>query len=307
MPYVRRSIVCMLAPLVFACVGEAREWTDATGKYKIEADLVGFDDESVVLRRADKQLGAVPIEKLSEKDREYLKSDDAEKIDTGHLSQTQTWTGKDGHKLVGRIVDYVRRDMTIQRRRGRTYVNDRAFGNLPEFYQQVVPAIVNHFHALDTVDRRGLEAWARRQGEAPRTFNLEGVIFELESGDEYGIPFFLFADKDRKLLEAGWEEWLAVSESHDQRDDHAFRLESLAAEYSKDQQVDRQIALMQLNMQAIAAGVTSAWEVTLYPGPGNTSPPRWVVVSGRNSAQATAAAVTQNPGFVAGPVRRVSW
>ena len=307
MPAVRRSMFCMLALLVLASAGEAREWTDATGKYKIEADLVGFDDESVVLRRADKQLGAVPIEKLSENDREYLKSDEAEKIHTGNLSETQTWTGKDGHKLVGRIVDFVRRDMIIQRRRGRTYVNDRAFANLPEFYQQVVPAIVNHFHALATVDRRGLEAWARRQGEEPRTFNLEGVILELEDGDEYGVPFFLFADKDRRLFEAGWKEWLAVSESHDQRDDHAFRLESMAAEYSKNQQVDRQIALMQLNMQAIAAGVTSAWEVTLYPGRGNTSPSRWVVVSGRNSAQATAAAVTQNPGFVAGPVRRVSW
>jgi hypothetical protein len=186
-------------------------------------------------------------------------------------------------------------------------VNDRAFSNLPDLYQQIVPAIVNHYHPLDTVDRRGLEAWARRQRDEPRTFTLEGVILELEDGDEYGIPFFLFSDKDRQLLEAGYKQWLEVKDDHDQRDDHAFRLESLAAEYSRDRQMDRQIGLMQLNLQGIAAGVTSAWEVALYPVPGNANPPRWVVVTGRNSAQAQAAAVAQNPGFVAGSARRVSW
>ncbi len=307
MPCARRIVVCSFAVLYLASAGEAREWTDVTGKYKIEADLVAFDDESVVLRRADKQLGTVPIEKLSEKDREYLKSEEAGKIRTGNFSGSQTWTSKDGHELVGRVVDFVRRDVTIQRRRGRTYVNDRAFSNLPDFYQRIVPPIVDHFHPLDSVDRRGFEAWARRQRDEPRTFALEGVILESEDGDEYGLPFFLFSDKDRKILEAGWKQWLAVSDDHDQRDDHAFRLESLAAEYSQNQEVDRQVALMQLNMQAIAAGVTSAWEVTLYPGPGNPNPPRWVVVPGRNSAQAMAAAVARNPGFLAGPARRVSW
>ena len=94
MSYARRAIICTYALLIFASAGQAREWTDATGKYKIEADLVGFDDETVVLRRADKQLGAVRIDKLSEKDREYLKSEEAEKIRTGNLSKTQTWTGK---------------------------------------------------------------------------------------------------------------------------------------------------------------------------------------------------------------------
>jgi hypothetical protein len=129
----------------------------------------------------------------------------------------------------------------------------------------------------------------------------------LESGDEYSIPFFLFSDEDRRILEAGWTHWQTVNKDHDQRDDHAFRLQSLAAEYSQNRKIDRQIALMQLNMQAIGAGLTSAWEVTLFPGPGNPRPPQWVVVPGRNSAQAQATAVEHNPGFVAGPARRVSW
>ena len=44
---------------------------------------------------------------------------------------------------------------------------------------------------------------------------------------------------------------------------------------------------MQLTMQTIQAGVTSLWEVTLYPAAGQGGPPLWVVVTGRDSNQAT--------------------
>ena len=81
----------------------------------------------------------------------------------------------------------------------------------------------------------------------------------------------------------------------------------MAATMQGNRQIDREIAMAQLNMQAIAAGLTSAWEVTLYPARGNPNPPIWVVVAGRNSAQATNNALQQNPGYVAGPVRRVSF
>jgi hypothetical protein len=46
--------------------------------------------------------------------------------------------------------------------------------------------------------------------------------------------------------------------------------------------------------------------VTLYPVAGNPSPPRWVVMLGRNSEIATQLALQQNPGFFSGPVRKVS-
>ncbi|MEX2306602.1 MAG: hypothetical protein WD738_03370 [Pirellulales bacterium] len=83
-------------------------------------------------------------------------------------------------------------------------------------------------------------------------------------------------------------------------------LQSLAAARQRNEQLDRQIAMMQLNLEAAQAGVTSLWEVTLYPARPNAGPPLWVVVPGRNSAQATANALAQHPGYVAGPVRRDS-
>ena len=285
---------------------EARIWTSATGDYTIDAELIAFDDRHVVLKREDSQLGQVPLTDLSQADRDYLATKEASQIRSDSLEAMQTWTMQDGLRVVGRVVDYGRQEMTIQRRRGKIYVNDRVFENLPQVYQHMVPRIVAHFEQVTSADQRGFEAWVMRLRGQPKSFALEGVVLELENGDEYRVPFFFFSDKDQRLLKAGWNEWLAANESYDQQANESFKLQSLAAAMQRDAQVDREIAMMQLNMQAIEAGITSAWEVTLYPAAGNPSPPRWVVVPGRNTAQATAAAVSQNPGFVAGPVRRVS-
>ena len=110
------------------------------------------------------------------------------------------------------------------------------------------------------------------------------------------------------MLKSDWDEWLAArrGDDFDALDDRAFRLRSLAAAHQRDQQVQREIALLQLQLQAVQAGLTSLWEVTLYPAAGQGGPPLWVVVPGRDSRQATAAALQQHPGFVVGPVRRVA-
>ena len=57
-------------------------------------------------------------------------------------------------------------------------------------------------------------------------------------------------------------------------------------------------------MQAVEIGLTSLWEVTLYPQ--NGGQPVWAVVPGRDSRTAQSNALAQNPGCTLGPVRRVS-
>jgi hypothetical protein len=187
-------------------------------------------------------------------------------------------------------------------------VNDRAFENLPEFYQLLIPKIVAQSEGLRRNDRAALESWLARQPGATRTLHLDGVVLETENGDEYGVPFDLFSDEDMKLLKPGWEKWLAAHSSKDfgERDHRAFMLRSLAAARAHDNRVQREIAMMQLQLQAVSAGLTSLWEVTLYPAAGQGGPPIWVVEPGRNSRDATAAALARNPGYVAGPVRRVA-
>ena len=51
---------------LFADFAAARSWTDKSGEYELEADLISFDDEFVVLRRADKELAALAIADLSD-------------------------------------------------------------------------------------------------------------------------------------------------------------------------------------------------------------------------------------------------
>ncbi len=297
--------------LVVVCpsvVVQARVWTDSTGRYTLDAELVAVSDRTVVLQRADHELVAIPVEKLSDQDREYLKSKEAGELVRTANENLQTWTLRDGTSIVGQIVEYARRDVTIQRRRGRIYVNERLLDNLPEFYRQLIPKIVAHFENLQRADQRSLEAWLVRQRGQPRTFHPEGVVLETENGDEYAVPFFLFSDEDLKVLKPGWDEWLGVwsAKDYDAQEDRAFLLRSLAAARDRDQLVQREIAMMQLKLQAVQAGLTSLWEVTLYPASGQGGPPLWVVTPGRDSRQATAAAVKQNPGYVAGPVRRVA-
>lgn len=281
----------------------ARTWTDSTGKYTVDADLVAFNERHVVLQKADHQLISVPLDKLSDADRQFLQSEEANSAMSAATGGMQTWMLTNGLKVVGRVVDYARRDVTLQRRRGNIYVNDRRFDNLPEIYQKMIPFIVAHFDRLNRPDREGLTAWLVRQRGEPRTFTVEGVVLELENGDEYGVPFFFFSDEDQQLLRPGWDEWLAAHEDFQRQSDSAFRLQSLAAAHQRDRQVKGQIAQTQLLLQAVQAGITSVWEVMLDPPRGM---PQSVVVYGRNSRDAANAALRQFPGATVGPIRRVS-
>jgi hypothetical protein len=299
----------LLATWTTVAVG--RTWTDATGLYSFEADLIAFNDETVIFQRPDHELGAMSIERLSEMDRAYLQSKEAQEAAERNVGSMQTWTLRNGLKIVGRVVDFARKDMTLSRRRSKVYVNDRLIENLPEIYQKMVPHIVNQFEPIDPVSKVGVESWLTKQKGATRTFTLEGVYLELENGDQYGVPFFFFSDEDLSVLRPGWVNWLKSHEqdhedSYASREKQAFMLQAAAAARARDRQVQRQIAQMQLQLQAVEVGLTSLWEVTLYPARPGIGPPLWVVMPGRNSAQATAAALAANPGYSAGPVRRVS-
>jgi hypothetical protein len=55
-----------------ACVAQAREWCDATGKYKIEATFVGFKDGMVELKKENGATIYVPLSKLREEDQKFV-------------------------------------------------------------------------------------------------------------------------------------------------------------------------------------------------------------------------------------------
>src|SRR3954466_12592924 len=138
----------LLLVLVLAEVAAARIWTDSTGKYTLEADLIAYNDKTIVLQRPDHQLAQLRIEQLSQADREHLKSKEAGEATKQISGARQTWTLQSGLKIAGNVVGYARKDLVLQRRRGSIYVNDRVFENLPPIYQVMVPKIVAHFALL---------------------------------------------------------------------------------------------------------------------------------------------------------------
>ena len=164
------AVVCWTGLAVSA---SGREWVDSTGKYSVEADLIAFSNEVAVLKKEDHSLVALPLEKLSKADRDFITSKEATESTRLSADQPQTWTFVGGKKVVGKVVDYGRKDVTIQRRRGKVYVNDRLFDNLPEVYRHMLPKIVAHFDdKIPSDDAKGLETWAANQMGRPRTFNL---------------------------------------------------------------------------------------------------------------------------------------
>jgi hypothetical protein len=218
----------------------------------------------------------------------------------------QKWTMASGLKVVGRVVGYARKDVTVQRRRGKIYVNDRTFDNLPAVYQKMLPKVVTYFEKTAVEDKRGLESWVLKLRGQPRTFTLEGVAIELENGDEYGVPFFFFSKEDLQVLQPGWERWLAADKDRAKREQENLLLQTQAEAYQQDRANNQQIAMMQLQMQGYQAGLFDLWEVRLNPGRGVASPPLSVVVPARDSRSAAQEAVRRNPGFVAGAVGKVS-
>src|SRR3954466_1594071 len=113
-----KQSLLMVIVLLIPSVATARVWTDSTGKYSIEADLIAFNESTVILQRPDHQLGQVPIEKLSQADREYLKSKEASDAAKKVTGAMQTWTLRTGEKVIGRVVGFAQKQMTVQRRHG---------------------------------------------------------------------------------------------------------------------------------------------------------------------------------------------
>ncbi len=308
------AVVVLLVPITSQNL-KARTWTDSTGNYSFEADLVGQSDEMVVLQRRNKErdLVAMPIDKLSKEDQEYLTTKEATESVRRSADGQQTWTMRSGLKVIGRVVEYGRRDITIQRKRGKTYVNDRLLSNFPDLQQKMLPKIVAHFEGTDIEDEKDLDAWIVKQKGVPRTFTVEGVMLELENGDVYGVPFFFFSPDDVRVLEPGWQRWLAADKRREQKENVAkekdreeLMLRAAAQAYQRDRQMNQQVKMMELELLATAAGATNLWEVQLHPQRGTAGYPRTVVVPGKNSNDAKQVAMQRFSGYVAGSVAQAN-
>jgi len=63
-----------LAVLFVASAAEARQWTDKSGQFRVEAEVVAVKEGKVYLEKKDGTVVAVPLDRLSSGDVEHLKS-----------------------------------------------------------------------------------------------------------------------------------------------------------------------------------------------------------------------------------------
>lgn len=284
---------------------EMRQWSDATGRFEVEAELIAASHTTVVLQNKDKELSAVEIQQLSEADQEYI-ANWQEAQETADPRAPSVWTMQRGLQVKGWAIAYARREVTLQRHRGKLYVNDRRFDNLPTIYQRMIPRMVGHFEHEEIETTDDLMAWARKQKAAPRTFTVDGVMLELENGDRYLVPFFFFSAKDMQVLEPGWQRWLAQEEEAAAREQENFLLRAQAEAYHRNQQTHQQMTQLNLQLLAVDAGLVDLWKVALVPRQGTGLMPATVIVPARNSRDAAHAAQAAHPQYTIGPIARVN-
>jgi hypothetical protein len=82
--------------------GEMRTWKDASGKFEVEAQLIGRTEQSVKLKKADGLVIEVPAEKLSEADQEYLQGLTPDESDENPFAGGKPDTGD--QKMAGKTV-----------------------------------------------------------------------------------------------------------------------------------------------------------------------------------------------------------
>ena len=114
----------------YALAAQTRTWTDSSGDFQIEAQLVEVNDGTVHLKKADGQIVTVPLDRLSAADRQFIERQVAASNEAGSPVEGGSTEGmrnalvelSSGAKVEGRITARDENSVTIETTRGeRTY------------------------------------------------------------------------------------------------------------------------------------------------------------------------------------------
>ena len=296
----------LLVLLPSTCVAQVRTWACKDRSFKIKGEVVAFNDTTVVLKKEDKNLVAIELNELCEEDLKYFQTEEARKQRAEAADAVHTWTGIDGLKVPGTILEYGRKVIKVQRRRGKVYVDNKLFENMDGLHQKVILKVLSKLENQKIEDGKQLIEWSKKLGGQGKEYTLSGVLLELESGDTIGVPFFMFAPQDREILRPGWQAWLQQQESEEAQDRESFLMRSAALAYQQDRAMNRNIEMLKLDLLATTAGVTQIWKVALIPNQGHWGRPTTVMVTARDSSVAAAKALRAHPGYTIGGISRAS-
>ena len=121
------SLVCCLLAFASAPGAEVRTWTDSTGKFSTEAELVAIEDGFVVLRQdGTDKTKRIPIDRLSQRDQDFVYEEiarqEAEKTrrekEAAEAEESQSYPGgRPPNNVVNSVRGAVYRDETLKKLR----------------------------------------------------------------------------------------------------------------------------------------------------------------------------------------------
>ena len=312
--FLKSMVFCVL----LSQQGWARVWTDTSGQFKVEADLVVADQSLVVLRTAKGNLLAVKISELSEADRSYLNAQETQdvikKFDV--VKDFPAFRLVDGTEVVGPVTGYGITPLVVYRKSGDVIVGETEYKKLIPIYREIIPEIVGHFENANLRTPNELEKWLEKSGPAPHSYQMETVSLQTADQGTVKIPLFMFDPQDRYELDAGFARWKSLHESEaaQAEKENYLRDELIRAKVVSRYRNKADVAaavresnfrMMQLNLLATNAGVTDIWEVSLN-APVPYAQPITVMISAPDSATAESLALKQYPKFVINYTRKAS-
>jgi len=289
-----RSSLAIVLLLASAQVVSARQWTDSTGKYHQEAEVVTFDGQLVVLKKAQGRLVAVPLSSLSTADQEYLKSKQAKDDMASMASKDRTWSLIDGKTMTGQVIKFGQKEITFERKFAVLYVNGKPFKDLSDWRQYMALKLVSHEENKDYASDDAVQSLIASRMAAPLVYNVKGVMFLLQSGEEIGVPFWMLSDKSRAVLQPQWDAWLAAEKEAEQREQHQQEQSTMArAAANEYQQIQRnQQAQLQMQYLQFASQWYDLWQVVVTAPDGTSTT---TIVPARDSREAQIRAQQQCP------------
>lgn len=316
-------------------LAKARTWTDATGRYKVNAKFITADDDQVVLEDHDGDLTVVRRDELSTPDREWVKRhlsrkkpNDAHRGGNTRTRNTEKpshqesnatannrdakWVLRDGKIVTGVLIGFGTQTLVVERNRGQVFLGHKLLSEYPTAFSQVIPEIVAKADNVELSDVSTLEEHLADLGGGPLSYDVSGVQILLDSGETLTIPMSLLDTHEASEVAPGFARWKAAQaegvplvERTESSQLERLLLDTYQRRPLPPESANRKVRLMQLKLLAADAGVTDIWEVVLHSGKPYTYPYS-VVVAAENSAIAQERALLQYPAWRAITARKLS-
>jgi hypothetical protein len=309
-------LLAIVSALVLALPNStlARQWTDKSGNFHLEAELVFVEEGVVVLDAGQKGLVAVRLEQLSDEDVAFVKSEGArEAIRTRSGTDADPeWELVDGTVIKGSLTEVTVQRLVIARKLSKIYVNAQPLEDARPIYHKLIPLIVNHFEGTHLQSLKEVEDFLTKRSPPAVEYVVESVVLSTESAGAIHIPNFLFKERFQTMFAPALARARALQEAElSEEEIAAIRQEERALLYPYRSNAihtgadPRAVRMLRFGSAPVAIAPLEAWEVNMVSNVPYRAP-FTALIFADDSASAGAIAAERFPGYVVGGVSRAN-